>query len=671
MRPTATLLLLCLYLAPAGVNAALHEAGGRHFETGPAPDWLTPALEVQAVAASEYGRDAAVRYLLVDEQVSLREQGQMRSWRIVGQPLRPSGVERAAEISIDFDPEYQRLILHHVRVIRDGKASTRLDPDQVRLLQRERSLEESIYDGSLTAFLLLEDVRQGDLVDYAYTVVGENPIFNGRYFDSFDLAWSVPVARRRIYIHDFTERTLRQKTLAGDARLERESHAGHVDFGLELTELPIIKGESSLPYWYVLYPVLQVGEFADWQHVARWAAKLYAGRLQATGPESVAAKLAQGAPDKAEYARRALRFVQNEIRYFGIEFGANSHLPSAPAETLQRRYGDCKDKSVLLISLLHARGIDAWPALVSSEWRRGIADMLPTPGAFDHVIVLARIDGRDYWLDPTSTYQGGTLENTTPPAFGKALVVAAGSRELADIPRPASLHPDVRIDEHYAIQDDRRTALLEITTSYRGGEADYMRYNLSEKDAETIQQQYLDYFAKLHPGIEHTRPLEFEDDRERNIISVREHYRIPDFLVAEQNKEYFEIFANAFDSYLKAPDSAARTIPLGLRHPLRVEHHARFEYYDSISWNTEAPVRLEAPGFVYNFKAAGEGKIFSRHHVYASRSDHVMPDELSAYGEAVDKVNAQLPYQGEIGYDTPANRHKNPLMEMLRQLFGD
>ena len=60
----------------------------------------------------------------------------------------------------------------------------------------------------------------------------------------------------------------------------------------------------------------------------------------------------------------ALQFVQNKIRYVSLSFGSNAYHPHHPDEVLQNRYGDCKDKSLLLLSLLRAAGIQAWPALV-------------------------------------------------------------------------------------------------------------------------------------------------------------------------------------------------------------------------------------------------------------------------------------------------------------------
>jgi transglutaminase-like putative cysteine protease len=40
------------------------------------------------------------------------------------------------------------------------------------------------------------------------------------------------------------------------------------------------------------------------------------------------------------------------VRYTGVEFGEAAIVPRKPSETLERRFGDCKDKAPLLVAML-------------------------------------------------------------------------------------------------------------------------------------------------------------------------------------------------------------------------------------------------------------------------------------------------------------------------------
>lgn len=658
------LLLILACLSPAAAGEA------RQVTTGPAPAWYRP-LPLEAVLPAETPDSGATRYLLVDTQSAVLREGETLVHRVVSQPLTPGGVSDVSEITIDFDPVYQQLVINHVRIIRNGKVLDRLDPAAIRILQREPELDSLIYDGTLSAFLLLEDVRPGDIVDFAYTRAGSNPVFDGRYFGGFSMGWSIPVGRRRVVIHNIDGRPLGQQVIAADFPVQTRRHGGHRDLVLDRSELPAREGEERIPEWQWVWPQFQVSEFPDWAAVADWANRLYAPALRPGEVRDLADRLAATATDDADYARDALRFVQEKVRYFGVEFGTNSHAPSPPAETLRRRYGDCKDKSALLAALLRARGLDAHPALVSSERGRGIAESLPSPGAFDHVIVTLQLNGKRYWMDPTALYQAGTLENMSTPGFGKALIVAGTTRALTDIDRPHHLAPDVAIEETYRLEADRQTAMLTVTTRYRGAAADDMRASLADTPAEDIQQDYRDYYAEQYPDISVAAPLQTEDNRDANRITLIETYRIPGFLQVEGQQESFEIFANAFDGYLRVPESEDRLYPYALDGPLRIEHVARVTYYEKIDWETEAPLNLETPAFKYRFTAHAEGRTLVRRHQLILRKDHVEPDAIREYVTATNRLYDMLSYNAEISSVYAGGNPFEAYIKAFKMLFGE
>src|SRR5690606_28080296 len=60
--------------------------------------------------------------------------------------------------------------------------------------------------------------------------------------------------------------------------------------------------------------------------------------------------------NSTQYVKEATDFVQNEVRYMGVEVGEYSHRANKPEKVFDQRYGDCKDKSVLLSALLIYKG---------------------------------------------------------------------------------------------------------------------------------------------------------------------------------------------------------------------------------------------------------------------------------------------------------------------------
>ena len=64
----------------------------------------------------------------------------------------------------------------------------------MKTVQQEKELDRSVYNGSLTALFLLDDVRKGDIIEYSYSVISFNPVFNNRYSTTLETQYEVPVA---------------------------------------------------------------------------------------------------------------------------------------------------------------------------------------------------------------------------------------------------------------------------------------------------------------------------------------------------------------------------------------------------------------------------------------------------------------------------------------------
>ncbi|WP_204278447.1 hypothetical protein, partial [Enterobacter kobei] len=84
------------------------------------------------------------------------------------------------------------------------------------------------------------------------------------------------------------------------------------------------------------YPALHISEYASWAEVDQWAQGLFAGDAAAAGVAEKAAELkasvgASGTPEQQVAA--ALRFVQDEVRYFSASLGESSHRPKPAAKT--------------------------------------------------------------------------------------------------------------------------------------------------------------------------------------------------------------------------------------------------------------------------------------------------------------------------------------------------
>ncbi|MEE8415068.1 MAG: hypothetical protein V3S05_02250 [Desulfobacterales bacterium] len=144
------------------------------------------------------------------------------------------------------------------------------------------------------------------------------------------------------------------------------------------------------------------------------------------------------------------------------------------------------------------------------------------------VIVQAVIDHETYWLDPTRTYQRGTLENIYQPDYGLALVLSDQTMDLTPITPKKVTSPTRSVSERFDLRDGLEAPVrYTVTTTYTNYNADYFRNQLASQSKADLQKSYLNYYANYYPTIQTDSEFKIEDDEVKNKITVTEYYSIP------------------------------------------------------------------------------------------------------------------------------------------------
>lgn len=640
----ACCLLLAMILAGQPLFAAAPEAEIAAPASWVEPLAITPVSDVplDEIQEGQY-------YLLVDEQVRVTEDRAVQYYfHYAIQVVSAAGMEPSSQISISFDPDYQTLQLHTLAVRRGSRIIDKLPDTEIQMFRREKDMESLIYDGRYTADIILEDVRTGDVIDYAYTISGENPIYKEIFSYDLDTEWSVPVLDRHFVLWWPEARTLHQKSHNTDLELSRRDSGSYAVYSLREKNVKASWHNSETPGWYQPYGIIQISETGDWARIVDWALPLYRVAYGAdAGTAETAGRLARTEATDAEKVMGALTYVQNEIRYLGIEFGVNSHKPSPPRETFQRRYGDCKDKTVALVSLLTAFGIEAYPALVNTGLQQTIETYLPTIHAFDHVIARVTVDGREYWLDPTIRYQGDNLDKVFQPDYGAALVIEPGGAGLSRMPSNRHLAGFVS-EETFDLRGGFQAPVdYRVTSTYRGLDAEDMRYWLAEEGRKAIEEYYLNFNAKYYEKIEAAGDVEVKDIPEENEVSLQESYRVADFWEKNEEEKQWQCFfySNAIYAYLNRPEERQRKEPFAISHPVDVRQTLHILLPDA--WDILPSTFTEQNS---HFKYTSEVSIDSTANTitldyrYRSLEDAVQPEELADYMAALDRVEEDLDY---------------------------
>jgi hypothetical protein len=562
------------------------ERGEFFLMTGPAPEWVKP-MEVPGEwdAKPEPGTVERWRHWLVDDQ-AYRVGGNRARYRDYAyEPVSTETLTDAGKFEIDFVPEFQQLTLHEVALRRGGSWHDRLNPDRITLARRESAFEQDMATGAVSALLLLDDVRVGDVVRIRFTVVGENPILSGLDMDGAGFSAKHPILERQFRIL-FDPRSEPQEFR--DARVAAPQvikSPGFIEWRYRSHGIAAQHDEGEYPHWYVAYPYVSVTEKRSWADVARWAKQLYPEPQPL--PDDLRERIEQwrALPTLDARVSAALLAVQEDVRYFGAEIGDNTHRPAEPALVWSRRRGDCKDKSRLLVAIFDAMAIEAYPALVSASSGKAISAHPPAASSFDHVIVQVRDGERTLWLDPTRTQQRGSAHAQSIGDFGVALPVRADASALVPVSRNPDYLDSSRVEERFDIAEDGNSATLSVTSTYLGDAANRMRMDLAVSGVEAVSRRYQEVYRRRLGDLTVAEALRVDDVAEGNRLVLVERYKLASpWGAATSGERRLDLFADTVADSLRMPQTILRSTPLALAYPQLGEHRIELRLPNGWRW---------------------------------------------------------------------------------------
>lgn len=629
------------------------------------PVWLIP-FNLDANRKIDLKKVSSGYYLeLFDEQVNLSEN--LTYTHFTRNIVNEKGIQDVSEVSVEFDPEYQSVVFHFVRIIRDGKVISDIKKGDIRVIQQENESDEYIYDGMKKAFIILKDVRKNDKIDVAYSVSGFNPVFRNKFIQHIYFNNNTPILNYFQSIISPVSRDLKIALFGNASAPQVEVKDNIKIYRWSNPEIKLWEAIGSTPSWYNVYPYVTVTEYRHWKEVVDWGIEIYNHYhhdLPASLKEKIERWKIQAAGDNDEFARLALRFVQDEIRYLGLETGINTHQPRSPAAVVGNGFGDCKEKALLYSSILRTQNIPAYAALVHTSKTREMINVAPSPGEFNHVIVAIEKQGRFIYLDPTLSYQRGDLYNISVPDYRYALLVKPGETALRSID-PSGNHV-TRIFERLKVKFND-TSVLEVNTSYRGSRADNLRSYIAGSSISDIAEGYENYYSSLFDGIKLQEDVVFEDDSVNNVINAKEKYSIPEiWSYADSPVLQFSTYAKAIAQALVDPSGASKKHPLSLSFPTEVHYTLDLEMPETWSFPQEA-LHIKNDAYEFTFNVEPNGKLITLKYSLKTFQDFIAAEQVEQYKKDYKKISEVLQYN--LTYGNAVGGNSTPSLDGINWIL--
>ncbi len=236
-----------------------------------------------------------------------------------------------------------------------------------------------------------------------------------------------------------------------------------------------------------------------WNEVANHYLERIRPQLFAGGLEELVVEVSAAGPEREAMVEAAWRMARDRFRYTGLEFGHNSIVPYAPAESLRRGYGDCKDKAALMVALLAEVGIEAHVALLNAGFGADVNPDMPGMDRFTHAIVFVPGE-RELWLDPTAQYQPfGELPLADRGRW--ALIAAEHTDVLVQTPQQASAET-LYVEERYLDLPGEGGARMREVTTARGWIAGALRADYRDVDRTALEEHLGEYVGAVYEAQE-------------------------------------------------------------------------------------------------------------------------------------------------------------------------
>lgn len=612
------------------------------------PTWVID-IPIQSDSINLKEAAGGVAYLLLAKQVNVESTHLLSNVTMVKKIINRVGLEEGANIAINYDHSWGSLFLHKLILIRQGKTIDALHSSRMEISQSQSQADNNLYDNVKTLHIILNDVQVGDVIEYSYTISSSDPFLLKPFASTLHTEAAVPI--EHLYIRYLLPISKKIVTRTGKAGFQprRTFHDGTQEYRWDQWHVPPIK-KGTAPNYFFIYEQSSWAEinnlYLPWFQIPPQLSPQLLDQIHQLDHETTAEKLVTMLNPSAltqHQVEKVLSFVQNQIRYTGIEMGRSNYQPSNPSKVYARRYGDCKDKALLMVTMLHQLGIEAYVALVSTEQKAHLIQEPPLAD-FDHAIVLVKINDRSYWLDPTRYYQSSNLDHVYLPDYGYALILGKNTTALTRIVPANNQKPEIKVDELYDLsQDIKKPLSYTIISHYSSQEADRVRSFIAATNLSEIQTRFGKYTLKYYPHLHTVKPLEIQDDLAKNILTIKEYYEINQLWTYNKNKDETEadIIAFIINDYLKKIEDQEGSRRVEVDYPLNVEDRIILKM--PYPWPVK-PTKLKTENayFIFNQEIYVHDNFIYWINHYSSKKDSVSSHDFTKYNHDIDQIRDNL-----------------------------
>jgi len=378
----------------------------------------------------------------------------------------PSGINRYTTLLVPFHPLKDQVCINTLRVSnKEGKVVGTYRVEDVYVVDDTSGLAT----GGKVVQIPVPGVKEGVTIEFNYTIVKLGSS------DSF------PMVRRLmtqvygpcIYQADviFAKPEALKWKISG--AVQQRSESDRLIF--ERFDTAPVRMGNRMPFLSEWLPYVIVADRNDsWSGLAQGYLQQIDSMLKDdSGVDMMIDELKLKGVPAPKMIQMVSAWIGRSFQYQGLEFGRHARIPAPAQKTMMRRFGDCKDFSVLAMALLKKAGVKVHLALVSSG--DSLITEVPSLDQFDHMILyFPNVDG-GVFMDPTAKYR--SLAGAVPESLlmHQALVLDPSNPRFITIREPKTLMRKTTIKRSIQLDESTLELIVEETVTLSPAVAPYFR----------------------------------------------------------------------------------------------------------------------------------------------------------------------------------------------------
>lgn len=292
--------------------------------------------------------------------------------------------------------------------------------------------------------------------------------------------------------------------------------------------------------------------------------------------KNLVTQLTANAQTDEQKAQIIYAWVQNNIKYIAFEDGLGGFVPREAADIFQKKYGDCKDMSSIIVTMLKLANIEAYLTWIGTRDRPYKYSQVPCPIVDNHMIAVAKINNNYVILDGTGEYQPYGLPTSMIQGKEAMIGLDSANYQIIEIPIIDAEKSQKIENATFSIED--RNLVGNGSCTLTGYRKIFIEYNRLKQEANGQKNYFNELLSKGSNKCAITVTENTGFGKAQNEAQIQYQAVVPNYITRTSDKIYVNM--NLIKQYKDA------TIDLDKR---KLDKENEFMYHDTYNFTLEVP----------------------------------------------------------------------------------